>query len=84
MPVVVSSHEAPAKQMPTARQGPPGQPQSLGQALPWRLPLTHFTGREPLGACLPLWVAQALSGAGYTKPADSKCAFLLRPGEVGL
>ena len=84
-PIVVSSQEVPARPAPTARQGSAGQqPQGPGQALPWRLPLPQFTGQEPLGTFLPLWAAQAVSGGGYTKPADSKCAFLLRPGEVSL
>lgn len=85
-PIVISSQEVPARPAPTARQGFAGQqPQGPGsQALPWRLPLPQFTGQEPLGTFLPLWAAQAVSGGGYTKPPDSKCAFLLRPGEGGL
>ncbi len=76
-PVVICSQEAPARQLPAAspRQAPPLQPL-------WRLPVNCFTGQEALGSFLPTWAAQAAQGMGYTKPADSKTAFLLRPSEV--
>ncbi|KAK9866931.1 hypothetical protein WJX84_000534 [Apatococcus fuscideae] len=82
-PVVICSQEAAARQPPHAagRQGSPGQPHSPDLALPWRLQVSQFTGKEVLEAQIPLWAAQAVQGAGYSKPADSKCAFLLRPSE---
>ena len=83
-PVVICSQEAPSRHLPAApqRQGLSGQTQGPALHQPWRLPTNLFTGQEPLGSFLPLWAAQAAQGMGYAKPADSKCAFLLRPGEV--
>ena len=85
VPVVICSQEAPARQLPAAspRRGLAGQPQGPALQQPWRLPIHAFTGQEPLGSFLPIWAAQAAQGMGYSKPADSKTAFLLRPGEVG-